>query len=362
MKKKFLQLTKITVLLGLILSPLFSAIPHVAAYEDTDEDYVEVITPLELSDEQSDDSYPTEAEDAAELAEYATYIRLIDFFEDRNLAIAVARSLSILHPTTITDYIPAEHLLLVEVLIINNTDIDGQPIELQSLEGIQYLTRIGELEINGTRSNDLDLSLLIELPNLNHLGIIYMPQLDTNSIAQLENLRSLALTASAVSDTTFLAGLTNLRFLFLDANQITDLRPLATIIPNLTSFSALDQRLVLENIEHAESSQVDLFSTDGTRIQLVGGSFDFEDGVLTWHNVGLNEAHWNDGVNNFSSALVQYVIGEAQTEPTQPIDGTNPPKGLPETGFDTSLNVMFIGSALTSLGGLVAYKKLKNNS
>lgn len=82
------------------------------------------------------------------------------------------------------------------------------------------------------QSAAIDLSLLVALASLEHLGLEGNPVPDLSPVASLPNLQNLYLTGCGISDLSDLAGHPNLRYLGLGSNTIQDLTPLASI-PNL---------------------------------------------------------------------------------------------------------------------------------
>jgi len=105
-----------------------------------------------------------------------------------------------------------------------NADIKG----ISSIEGIQYLTNLTTLYLNGNQINDIN--ALSGLTNLRRLGLQDNEITDISMLSGLTNLTTLRLYSNQISDVSSLSGLTNLIYLSLSGNQISDISVLSDLI------------------------------------------------------------------------------------------------------------------------------------
>ncbi|UHP10447.1 leucine-rich repeat domain-containing protein [Listeria marthii] len=114
---------------------------------------------------------------------------------------------------------------------VTQTDLDGithlsaDAAGITTIEGMQYLTNLSELELKDNQITDL--SPLTNLTKITELGLSGNPLRDVSALAGLKNLKTMNLIYTDITDVTPLAGLSNLQVLNLDINQITDISSLA---------------------------------------------------------------------------------------------------------------------------------------
>ncbi|MDT0049448.1 InlB B-repeat-containing protein [Listeria cossartiae subsp. cayugensis] len=94
-----------------------------------------------------------------------------------------------------------------------------------TIDGIQYLNNLSELELKDNQITDL--SPLENLKNLTELSLSGNPLKDVSLIAGIKSIKTLDLVSTQITDITPLTGLSNLQVLYLDLNQITDISPIA---------------------------------------------------------------------------------------------------------------------------------------
>ncbi len=103
--------------------------------------------------------------------------------------------------------------------------LGASSMNIQNIEGAQYLTNLQELSLHGNQISDL--SPLSGLTNLHNLGLGFIQISDLSPLAGLTNLLYLDLWSNQISDLSPLSGLTNLLQLYLGYNQISDISPLS---------------------------------------------------------------------------------------------------------------------------------------
>ena len=160
-----------------------------------------------------------------------------DIFPDEVLAAEVARRLR----TSTNVVVTQTDLDQIRWLVSEPTSVPGN---VTSLEGLQYLRELAQLELWRTQVSDLS-----PLSGLVNLGILSLNQSQINDLSPLSglvNLSRLYLNNNQISDLAPLSGLVNLGELWLHSNQISDLAPL-TSLTNLT-------RLTLSNNQISDLS------------------------------------------------------------------------------------------------------------
>ncbi|MBC2185495.1 LPXTG cell wall anchor domain-containing protein [Listeria sp. FSL L7-0253] len=153
---------------------------------------------------------------------------------------AEVRAESITQPTPINEIFPDPVIANdVKTLVgksnvtdaVSQSDLDGitrlsaVTAGVTTIEGMQYLNNLSELELKDNQITDL--SPIENLTNITELELSGNPLKDVSSIAGLKSIKTLDLISTQITDVTPLADLTNLQVLYLDLNQITDISPLA---------------------------------------------------------------------------------------------------------------------------------------
>ncbi|EPN3919149.1 leucine-rich repeat domain-containing protein [Listeria monocytogenes] len=145
------------------------------------------------------------------------------------------------------------------------TQLSAKSAGITTIEGMQYLTNLSELEL--TDNQITDVSPLANLTKITELGLSGNPLKDVSALAGLKSLKMLHLIYTDITDVTSLAGLTNLQELNLDINQITDISPLAALtnlqtlslgytqVSDLTPIANLSKLTIL-NAENSKVSDI----------------------------------------------------------------------------------------------------------
>lgn len=114
---------------------------------------------------------------------------------------------------------------LDKIQVINASIYDNRPSEIRNLTGIERLTNLRELTLNGQRVETLD--ALQGLTKLQVLSLQHNNVIDLNPIAGMKNLEELYLTGNNLASVQDISTLKSLRVLDLTANRIIDISPLA---------------------------------------------------------------------------------------------------------------------------------------
>jgi Leucine-rich repeat (LRR) protein len=129
-------------------------------------------------------------------------------------------------------------------LVSELTDLTAERAEIASLDGIQNLTSLAELYLNGNSITDI--GLLSGLSNLMFLHFNNNSITDLSALSGLTSLTALGLIDNSVTDISALRGLTRLRGLYLENNSITDISALSGLTQlgglNLANNSISDLR------------------------------------------------------------------------------------------------------------------------
>jgi len=193
-----------------------------------------------------------------EIVETSEQLRIIDIFQDSNLAQVIATELGL----NVNDEIELSDLSVI-------TELNARESNIQSLNGIENLT----------------------------------------------GLTNLDLFMNSISDVSPLSGLTNLTYLSVHSNRITDLRPLANLNIDVVAWA---QGIYLNNVEVGTATELLLFDIDGSSINLgidgvIGietiGEFTFENNQLVWTTAGNNRVSFESGNSRFSGTIHQTVTG-----------------------------------------------------
>ena len=140
----------------------------------------------------------------------------------------------------------------------------GAAAGIESLAGMQNLTSLRTLTLDGNSVSDID--PLSGLTSLSFLSLSSNSISDIAPLSSLTDLTFLSLNSNSISDIGPLSGLTSLTFLFLDINSISNISPLS----GLTSLADLnlgfnpnvvDIQPLLDNPGLAVGDRVDLMGT-----------------------------------------------------------------------------------------------------
>jgi len=203
----------------------------------------------------SDDNFSGTVTQYVEEQEKLTFL---DFFPDENLAQIIANRFS----RQVTDIVTEEELNHLSGIISGNFR------NISHLEGMQYLTGISQVFLNGNAIMNDSLEPLTQLPNL--------------------------------------------MMLFLDQNQITDLSVFSKSTNPLLTISAINQCIALDPINEGELTEGIFIrsryeQTPSTlTFNPIGGSYQIETGRITWTGLGKNTLTWSDD-HNFSGTITQVV-------------------------------------------------------
>ncbi len=189
-------------------------------------------------------------------AEFPAGMSYETFFADRFLGYAIAESLGKMR---------TDEVLLSDLENIENLNIGSYYI-VSSLDGIEYLTNLHSLDINGSHISSLeplrnmvdlnsirlplsevsDLEPLSNLSNLEKLDLYWCNVSDITPLSKLTKLEYLNISTNKIKDVSSLSNLINLKQLRLSGNQINDIEPLSRLI-NLTYLTLDDNSIT--NIE-----------------------------------------------------------------------------------------------------------------
>jgi|GEM_PF-4478408 len=192
-----------------------------------------------------------------DLAPEKEKITFSDFFPDENLAQAVANRFS----RQITDEVTEEELQQLTGII------SGMYQNISDLEGVQYLTSISHLYLDGNKLTNESLQPLTQLPNL--------------------------------------------MMLFLNENQITDLSVFSNSKNQYLTISAMRQSIILDPINQGDVIEGIFIRSRYGQVPVIyfnsiEDSYQIEIGRIIWAGVGENTLTWNDN-NNFSGTITQVV-------------------------------------------------------
>ena len=353
------KLTKIllafTMMLQLVVTPL--VVTASEGYEEVDENELYLSTE---NDELYEIGGAFDAEEIELLAD-VTDRTIAEIFPDSILAEAIATHLSLeLEMAFTVDSAVTQAQL--DMLTVFQPSFIPEQRNIQSIEGIQYLTNLTNLGMwNGQIS---DLEPLRDLTSLEQLDLSENQISDLSSLANLSQLRNLGVDGNQISDLSPLENLMNLRYLRVHNNQITDLSPLENLSLNILGISR-NQVSDFRPITHMETAEIDatsqrielspaftetgvtlnLFMPDGSVPQLYSAStFTLIDGVLTWQTSGENTLYWEGDMGEYSrldGVIEQTVTPIAIAVAT----GTIGPGGAPWTLYDDGTVIVEAGSA-----------------
>jgi len=197
--------------------------------------------------------------DTTVTANFAEIVNLtfLDFFPDENLAQVIANRFS----RQVTDEVTEEELNSLTGII------SGSYKNISDLEGMQYLTVISHVFMDGNKLTNESLEPLSQLPNL--------------------------------------------MMLFLNGNQITDLSIFSNSSNPLFTISATDQRIILDPINKDEVTEGVFIRTRYGQVPdtMAGGVYNIDRGTITWPGVGEHTLSWYDSSShsNFSGIITQVV-------------------------------------------------------
>jgi hypothetical protein len=110
------------------------------------------------------------------------------------------------------------------VLLLNRTE---SPEKVMSLEGLQHLTSLVRLELEGNNLTDADIGVLSSLTSLTELSLDSNDITDLTPLSGLSNLTVLGFYDNEVEDLGPLAELTNLEIIYASENRINSLAALS---------------------------------------------------------------------------------------------------------------------------------------
>ncbi|EOV5934975.1 class 1 internalin InlE [Listeria monocytogenes] len=120
------------------------------------------------------------------------------------------------------------------------THLSAKSAGITTIEGLQYLTNLSELELIDNQVTDLN--PLKNLTKITELRLSGNPLKDVSALAGLKNLKTMDLIYTDITDVTPLAGLSNLQFLSFGSTQVSDLTPLANL-SKLTTLNAMNSKV-----------------------------------------------------------------------------------------------------------------------
>ncbi|EOA2659821.1 class 1 internalin InlE [Listeria monocytogenes] len=120
------------------------------------------------------------------------------------------------------------------------THLSAKSAGITTIEGLQYLTNLSELELIDNQVTDLN--PLTNLTKITELRLSGNPLKDVSALAGLKNLKTMDLIYTDITDVTPLAGLSNLQFLSFGSTQVSDLTPLANL-SKLTTLNAMNSKV-----------------------------------------------------------------------------------------------------------------------
>jgi len=280
--------------------------------------------------------------------------RLIDIFEDSNLAQAVARHLTLYSDDEIgiydeVDIADLQSITYLDLRNSNIEDINGIEVfinltnlilsgnEVNDITPLTNLFNLTHLNLNFTEISDIsalgslttlttldlwwnnisNINALANLTNLVHLDLrgneisnlspltnltdLYFLNLndnnitDVNPLSNLIEVRRLYISVNHISDVSPLANLINLRSFTLNENYINDISPLINILNNSANLNmqVMRQTINLEATTLGINTPFNLRLPDGRSVELTSESgFTFEDELLTWLQIGEHSATW----------------------------------------------------------------------
>lgn len=220
-------------------------------------------------------------------------------FPDSNLA---DRMKIKLRKESVTDVVTQQELDALR-------ECNADDCEIQSVEGLQYLTNVEVLHLSDNQITDIsplaslkklavlyleknkldDISDIKKIANSNPLGYLFLGNngiTDITPLANLTKLEALSLEGNKLSNIQILPSLTNLEELDLRENQLRDIRGLEKL-KNMKQLLVSEQRCVNEPVDYQPNLLVpntfkdmegklvvpSYISNDGT----------YTDGKLIWH-------------------------------------------------------------------------------
>ena len=122
---------------------------------------------------------------------------------------------------------PSDDLTEADLASLKALDATNRSIE--SLDGLEHVTALKSLLLDGNAISDEDLHVLSPLTELTALHLSTNAISIVSALSTLTNLETLYLSANVISDVRGLSGLTSLRELYLIANKISDVRALVDL-------------------------------------------------------------------------------------------------------------------------------------
>jgi internalin A len=112
--------------------------------------------------------------------------------------------------------------------LVNLEELVAYGKGISDLTGLQYCTKLKELNLDANQISDL--SPISNLTNLNFLSLYENEISDITPLSGLNNLTTLCLYNNQISDISSVSGLTNLKRLGLAFNPISDISPVSGLI------------------------------------------------------------------------------------------------------------------------------------
>ncbi|MFZ5351969.1 MAG: leucine-rich repeat domain-containing protein [Bacillota bacterium] len=220
-------------------------------------------------------------------------------FEDENLEAAVR--------SAINKY--QGDILVSEVQDV--LSLDGTAMNIQSLEGIQYMTGLEYLYLAG--NNISDITPLKDLTSLKSLMLCENNITDISSISNLINLQSLSLRINNITDISPLENTVMLTLLKLEGNSISDYSPVESYYNNLNYrdfiLSADGSVYFTSEYPHIKNLRPDILMNAGAVSNYTHASIagNYSENNIVWIMSIVNELHRLQ-LYNISSPFAYYYL------------------------------------------------------
>ena len=136
-----------------------------------------------------------------------------------------------------------------------------------NLEGMQYLTNVTDVSLNGNPLTDV--TPLQDLSNMNGLSLRNSGVTNVAPLNGLTNLNALNLGYTGISNLTGVGGMTNLSSLNIEGTQVADLTPISTL-KNLVSFNG-DNALLTSIAPLQANTKMQLLKVEGNKLANLNG-------------------------------------------------------------------------------------------
>ncbi|WEV73899.1 leucine-rich repeat domain-containing protein [Bifidobacterium sp. ESL0798] len=203
-------------------------------------------------------------------------------FPDKSLAEAVARSASATTGINIATNSTFTQKVIDNTTTVNDGGYDHPDSPTASLDGLQYLTNLGQLNLASNNITDIS-----QLTGLTKLAVVDLSNNKIEDITPLRNhqeLTSLNLGRNAITDVSALSGLTKLNELEINDNQITAFSGLETL-PTMEILDASDNKVT--------STKPLAGLTSLTDVKLNGNQIDDLSGLASLKAITTLEANSN---------------------------------------------------------------------